>query len=45
MSVSSKSETKKSGGLGETISVIVQALLLARYLWDDLDAYPPFLWK
>ncbi|MBA8838277.1 signal peptidase I [Ochrobactrum sp. RH2CCR150] len=29
MSVSSKSETKKSGGLGETISVIVQALLLA----------------
>ena len=23
----------------------VQALLLARYLWDDLDAYPPFLWK
>ncbi|MFS2326284.1 MULTISPECIES: signal peptidase I [Brucella] len=29
MSVSSKSETKKSGGIGETISVIVQALLLA----------------
>lgn len=29
MSVSSKSETKKSGGLGETISVIIQALLLA----------------
>ncbi|MXF80269.1 MULTISPECIES: signal peptidase I [Brucella] len=29
MSVSSKNETKKSGGLGETISVIVQALLLA----------------
>ncbi|WP_343313953.1 signal peptidase I [Brucella sp. BE17] len=29
MSVSSKSETKKSGGLGETVSVIVQALLLA----------------
>ncbi len=28
MSVSSKSETKKSGGIGETISVIVQALLL-----------------
>ena len=23
----------------------VQALLLARYLRDDLDAYPPFLWK
>jgi CRISPR-associated protein Cas1 len=22
-----------------------QALLLARYLRDDLDAYPPFLWK
>ena len=29
MSVSSKSETKKSGGIGETISIIVQALLLA----------------
>ncbi|PWL18200.1 signal peptidase I [Falsochrobactrum shanghaiense] len=29
MSVSSKSESKKSGGLGETVSVIVQALLLA----------------
>ena len=23
----------------------VQALLLARYLRGDLDAYPPFLWK
>lgn len=23
----------------------VQALLLARFLRDDLDAYPPFLWK
>lgn len=23
----------------------VQALLLARYLRDNLDAYPPFLWK
>ncbi len=23
----------------------VQALLLARYFRDDLDAYPPFLWK
>ena len=23
----------------------VQALLLSRYLRDDLDAYPPFLWK
>lgn len=23
----------------------MQALLLARYLRDDLDAYPPFLWK
>lgn len=23
----------------------VQALLLARYLRDDLDGYPPFLWK
>lgn len=22
-----------------------QALLLARYLWGDLDQYPPFLWK
>ena len=23
----------------------VQSLLLARYLWGDLDVYPPFLWK
>ncbi|MEG2624628.1 MAG: subtype I-C CRISPR-associated endonuclease Cas1, partial [Clostridia bacterium] len=23
----------------------VQALLLARYLRDDLDGYPPFMWK
>ena len=23
----------------------IQAMLLARYLRDDLDAYPPFLWK
>ena len=23
----------------------IQALLLARYLRADLDAYPPFLWK
>lgn len=23
----------------------IQALLLARYIRDDLDAYPPFLWK
>lgn len=23
----------------------LQALLLARYLRDDLDRYPPFLWK
>lgn len=23
----------------------MQALLLARYLRRDLDAYPPFLWK
>ena len=23
----------------------MQALLLARYLRGDLDAYPPFLWK
>lgn len=35
--------------LGEKISwglvPYVQALLLARYLRDDLDEYPPFLWK
>lgn len=23
----------------------IQALLLSRYLRNDLDAYPPFLWK
>ena len=35
--------------LNEKISIgllpYVQALLLARYLRGDLDAYPPFLWK
>ncbi len=35
--------------LGEKISwglvPHAQALLLARYLRDDLDEYPPFLWK
>lgn len=35
--------------LGEKMAVglvpHVQALLLARHLRDDLDAYPPFLWK
>lgn len=35
--------------LGEKVEVgllpFVQALLLARYLRGDLDAYPPFLWK
>jgi CRISPR-associated protein Cas1 len=35
--------------LGEKIpwglTPYVQAQLLARYLRDDLDAYPPFLWK
>ena len=25
--------------------VYIQALLLARYLREDMDAYPPFLWK
>ena len=27
------------------LDMYVQALLLARYLRDDLDDYPPFLWK
>lgn len=35
--------------LDETVSVglllHVQALLLARYLRGDMDAYPPFIWK
>lgn len=35
--------------LGEKLSwgmiPYIQALLLARYLRGDLDAYPPFLWK
>ena len=35
--------------LNEKISIgllpYIQALLLARYLRGDLDAYPPFLWK
>jgi CRISPR-associated protein Cas1 len=42
-------ETLKHPFLGEKISwglvPYVQALLLARYLRGDMDAYPPFLWK
>jgi len=44
-----KKDKIKHPFLGETISwgliVHVQALLLARYLRGDIDAYPPFLWK
>lgn len=46
---SKKQETITHPYLGEKISwglvPHVQALLLARYLRDDLDEYPPFLWK
>jgi CRISPR-associated protein Cas1 len=35
--------------LGEKVEIgllfHVQALLLARFLRGDLDAYPPFIWK
>ena len=44
-----KKETLTHPYLGEKLSwgmiPHVQALLLARYLRGDLDAYPPFLWK
>ena len=44
-----KKETLKHPYLGEKLSwgmiPYIQALLLARYLRGDLDAYPPFLWK
>ncbi|MEQ8821007.1 MAG: type I-C CRISPR-associated endonuclease Cas1c [Sumerlaeia bacterium] len=44
-----KQETIAHPFLGETIAVgqifAAQALLLARHLRGDLDAYPPFLWK
>lgn len=44
-----KKETLTHPYLGEKLSwgmiPYVQALLLARYLRGDLDAYPPFLWK
>lgn len=44
-----KRETLTHPYLGEKLSwgivPYVQALLLARYLRGDLDAYPPFLWK
>ena len=44
-----KRETLTHPYLGEKlpwgIVPYVQALLLARYLRGDLDAYPPFLWK
>lgn len=44
-----KKETLKHPYLGEKIPwglvPYMQALLLARYLRDDLDAYPTFLWK
>lgn len=44
-----KKESLTHPYLGEKLSwgmiPYVQALLLARYLRGDLDAYPPFLWK
>lgn len=44
-----KQETLTHPFIGETIPLglvpHVQALLLARYLRGDLDAYPPFRWK
>jgi CRISPR-associated protein Cas1 len=44
-----KQETIKHPFLGEKIEwglvPHIQALLLARYLRNDLDEYPPFLWK
>lgn len=44
-----KQETIKHPLLGEKMEwglvPYAQALLLARYLRGDLDAYPPFLWK
>ena len=44
-----KRETLTHPYLGEKLAwgmiPYVQALLLARYLRGDLDAYPPFLWK
>lgn len=44
-----KRETLTHPYLGEKLSwgmvPYIQALLLARYLRGDLDAYPPFLWK
>lgn len=44
-----KRETLTHPFLGEKLAwgmiPYIQALLLARYLRGDLDAYPPFLWK
>ena len=44
-----KQETLTHPDLKEKISwglvPYVQALLLARYIRGDLDAYPPFMWK
>lgn len=44
-----KRDTLKHPYLGEKLQwglvPYIQALLLARYLRGDLDAYPPFLWK
>ena len=44
-----KKETLTHPYLGEKLPwgmiPYIQALLLARYLRGDLDAYPPFLWK
>ena len=44
-----KRDTLTHPYLGEKLSwgmiPYVQALLLARHLRGDLDAYPPFLWK
>lgn len=46
---SRKQETIKHPFLGEKVEwgmvLYTQALLLARYIRGDMDAYPPFMWK
>ena len=39
------SEGRDPAVFAREVTAHVRALLLARYLRDDLDAYPPFLWK
>ena len=44
-----KQEELRHGFIQEQVSIglvpMIQGLLFGKYLRDEIDAYPPFLWK